>query len=1006
MGGGAFKQIVLGVAATFAGGFFGAGWLINAGKALFWGGVLGGVSRAMAKKPSATAGATMAATGRLETVRQALSPRQVVYGRCRVGGTLTFFETTTDNQTALMITTLTGHPVNAIRDVYYNDRSALDYGSHGSGSAATGKYAGFSTVYRSNGSEGASQPFADLVARGLSWASTDLQRDCAKVHTTHTFSNEVWQTGLPQVSCVIDGVAAIIDTRFGSPTVSRWTNNPALCIAHYLTATYGLGADYTSEIDQATLIASANICDERVTLSGDRQATVASVDTTNDWLVLTAGQAHFDYGDGLRFSTGSPTTLPGGISEGVTYYAIPVWEGDTTIGQTVRLATSHANAIAGSYMDISSAGSGTITATHYDEPRYRLNGAFSLTEKPQAVIERMLQSMAGRLVNSGGVWYIYAGAYTAPTLTFDEDDFAGPIDIQTNLSRSESANAVKGTFVDPSSRYQPVDFPPVVSQTYFQEDGGQRVYRDIDLTSFVTSSTQAQRLAKIDLVASRLGLSFHARFKLSAFRMMTGATIAVTNTQLGWSAKAFEVINCTLVIERDGRLEVDATLRETDSGVYDWSVSDEQLADLAPNTNLPDPTTVTAPTALAAAQSASVWDTVVLSCTAPSDSFVNKYQFEYRLVEPGSPQTGEWTVLPRVDDPYIEVTRLLPREYQFRVKAVNTFGAASDYATLIEFALIPPATNFNGGLTGSGLLRSIGSTDSVQKASAVCFVPTTNELWVGGDNDIYIHNPATGIFVESIAHTVGSPSLQLSGMVYCPSNGYVYCNYEFPGNKVDVFDPYTRSLIATISITSNSGYGGLYCPSNNSIYIGSLLKIAVINAATNTLTTEISVVPGDADGCFCPVNGYIYWGVSGSNQVRVINPATNTTVTNITVNGALHCVFCPVDGYVYASAISSNPVITVIDPLTNTVVRTISVVDGSPTYTASGTRGKFCPESGLMYFIEQYRDELLAIRPDTGTIIGRINPGTNLWALEWSPSTKTMFCANRKTLGQFSRFSV
>jgi DNA-binding beta-propeller fold protein YncE len=1017
MGGkGNLLQAIAGAAMFFFGPA--GGWVASLGRSLLASVVLGAVGKALQKKPSAS-GTTMAAQGRLETVRQALGPRQVVYGRVRVGGTLTFFETTTDNQTALMITTLTGHPVSNIRDVYYNDRSTLDYGSHGSGSAAGGKFAGYSTVYRSSGTEGASQPFGDLVARGLSWAATDLQRDCAKVHSTHAFSNEVWQTGLPQVSCVIDGVFDIIDPRLGSPTGTRWTNNPALCIAHYLASVNGLSADYGSEIDQATLIASANICDERVLLSGTRTATVADVQPSADAIVLAVGSVHFDFGDGLRFSTGSPTTLPGGISEGVTYYAMPVMEGDVTIGQYLRIATSYENAMAGSFMDISSTGSGTITVTHYDEPRYRLNGAFSLTEKPQAVIERMLMAMAGKLVNSGGVWYLYAGAYSTPTLTFDEDDFAGPIDVQTNLSRSENANAVKGTFVDPSSRYQPVDFPAVLSQTYYQEDGGERVYRDLDLTAFVTSSTQAQRLAKIDLITTRVGLTCHARFKLSAFRMMTGATVAISNTHLGWTAKAFEVMNCTLVIERDGRLEVDATLRETAAEIYDWNVSEEQLADLAPNTNLPDPTTVAAPTGLTAVQSSSVWDTVELTVTAPSDSFVSRYQFEYRLVEPGSPQTGEWTVQPAVNDPYDEVKGLLARTYQFRAKAINTFGASSEYTSIVELDAVPPANNYLGSLTGTGSLVLIDQPITGTVPVGIGFSPRTNEIIVSSnDGRIYFHNAATGLLItlpdnpnlrDYVDTGLGSPQTHLRAMVYCPSNGYFYCP-AYLLNKAVVFDPATRSIVATITLTgANGGRGGCFSATNGKIYLYSygsgIGYLNEIDPDTNSITGTVSNCGGVyQEPAYCPVNNYIYApDITSTDEVQVINPSTLAVITTISLTAPTAAAYCGYDQTVYVSA---EDRVVVINPLTNTIVATIMTATGSPTPTMDTRSILYCQDSQMIYVINENPDNISVISPVSRSLLYTVQPSTFLQRMTYVPTTKTIVASNYASAGKISRFSV
>ena len=80
------------------------------------------------------------------------------------------------------------------------------------------------------------------------------------------------------------------------------------------------------------------------------------------------------------------------------------------------------------------------------------------------------------------------------------------------------------------------------------EDGGERVWKDLDLSAFITSGTQAQRLAKIELLSTRQGLTVEATFKLTAWAAMTGRTVALTNTRFGWSSKAFDVLGSRFTI--------------------------------------------------------------------------------------------------------------------------------------------------------------------------------------------------------------------------------------------------------------------------------------------------------------------------------------------------------------------------------------------------------------------------------------------------------------------------
>ena len=54
--------------------------------------------------------------------RSGIAPRQIIYGRCRVGGTITHIETTgTDNFKLQMVVVLAGHEIDALEDVLVND---------------------------------------------------------------------------------------------------------------------------------------------------------------------------------------------------------------------------------------------------------------------------------------------------------------------------------------------------------------------------------------------------------------------------------------------------------------------------------------------------------------------------------------------------------------------------------------------------------------------------------------------------------------------------------------------------------------------------------------------------------------------------------------------------------------------------------------------------------------------------------------------------------------------
>ena len=211
--------------------------------------------------------------------------------------------------------------------------------------------------------------------------------------------------------------------------------------------------------------------------------------------------------------------------------------------------------------------------------------------KKGEVITNILTSMMGDLVRTNGKWHVNAGEYRAPTITLDEDDCRGAIEVITKTSRRDRFNAVRGTYLSPENNYKLADYPEIASTQFALEDG-EVIPTQLDLP-FTTTSGEAQRLGKIHLLASRQEIVVRYPAKLTAFRVQAGDTISITNEDFGWSSKAFRVQSWSIVFDQSGSaptIGIDLLLRETASNIYDWNAATEEIAvDPAPNTNLPSP---------------------------------------------------------------------------------------------------------------------------------------------------------------------------------------------------------------------------------------------------------------------------------------------------------------------------------------------------------------------------------------------------------------------------------
>jgi hypothetical protein len=488
----------------------------------------------------------------------------------------------------------------------------------------------------------------------------------------------------------------------GTLTKMVWSNNAALCLADYHWAPFGGNCDF-DEVDETDLTSAANTCDEYVTVTDDAQTFTA--DASTDEITI----ADHDWETGDRFQVSTTDTLPTGLSAATNYYWIRTGPG---VGM---VASSLANARAGTQIDITGAGSGTHTATKNAQLRYTVNGAFSLDALPPSIVEDLLTAMMGARPYAQGVYRILAGVYESPTKTVDESYLAGEIDVTPYMERSELYNAVRGTFVDPANLWVATDFPLLTNETYEGEDGGERIYRDIELP-FTTDVTRAQRLANIALLKSRQAVTAVLPCNWKALEIALWEVINVTIDQLGWSSKVFRVID--IDYPEDGGVTL--TVQEESSTSYSWAAGDATVYDPAPNTQLPDPFDVATPgvptvteTLYETKDGGGVKVRADLTWGATDDAFLSEYQVEYKLSA-----DSDWIVIGRQPEAMASIFDLAPGVFDFRVKAINTLNISSSYATLSDWELqgLAAAPSAPAGLTisaagGLAVLRFDVSSD-------------------------------------------------------------------------------------------------------------------------------------------------------------------------------------------------------------------------------------------------------------------------------------------------------
>jgi len=492
--------------------------------------------------------------------RTPTSPRQIIYGQARVGGTITHVETSgTDNYKLSMIVVLAGHEVESLEEVLINDTKLTTTSSGGFQYATNSRF--INTDNENNFGSGrllrfifkdGSQTTADsLVTSNTSLGTNDKFIGVSYIFIQMVFDSEAFGGGIPPLAFVIKG-KKVYDPRTSS---TAWSDNPALCVRDYITnTTYGLKATSSEVLDTTALggfSAAANTCDTAAgaittaTVNGAvSNLTSVQLDSASTNTLIDVG--HTVTGTGI---SGSPT---------VVYRS----------GNIIVL--SSAQTIADG-----------VTLT-FNEALYKANGFTNMAADGTGVIEGLLSSCAGKLSYINGKFVMFAGASVTPDMTITDDNLLAPISISTKNTSGETFNTVKSVYVDANNNYVATDSPVYTDSTLLSADtpSGEsstnyRKTLEIQLP-FTDTTTMAQRLQRTALLNSRQEVNLSALCNIAFMQLQPFDWVYLTNERLGYTNKTFEVLGTNLeVIETDDVpiLATRLNLKEIDASVYAFASS-------------------------------------------------------------------------------------------------------------------------------------------------------------------------------------------------------------------------------------------------------------------------------------------------------------------------------------------------------------------------------------------------------------------------------------------------
>ena len=283
---------------------------------------------------------------------------------------------------------------------------------------------------------------------------------------------------------------------------------------------------------------------------------------------------------------------------------------------------------------------------------------------------------------------------------FEDKHIIGGINIIAN-NKNERTNQVTATFVNPSKNWKKdeVSWPDknrnedadpgtavgYLYNLYLTQDKSIPLRKTINLAG-VTDFNQARYLAKQAVLRSRDALKVTFKCTSEAMDLVVGDVVTLTHSTPGWTAKEFRIRSISL--NMDGTCSISAV--EHSDAIYAWDYVAPPAG--ASDTNLPDVTSVTAPTSLNVEES--IYTSiasggtrlkVTVNWTNSTDTFTVANEVQFRKVKdkdgtvissPTWVDAGATANSPHIINDFEKGT------FDFRVRSKNAVGNISDWTTL------------------------------------------------------------------------------------------------------------------------------------------------------------------------------------------------------------------------------------------------------------------------------------------------------------------------------------
>jgi hypothetical protein len=315
------------------------------------------------------------------------------------------------------------------------------------------------------------------------------------------------------------------------------------------------------------------------------------------------------------------------------------------------------------------------------QERFTCSGWLDTARPVADNLQLLLATCRGNLVFQGGMYRLFTTrSVTASGVKLTRDNIIGAWAFR-EAGRQGKYNTVSVHYADADwGKGEPRirDWPAAgAANTYLTEDNSLATRLEIELP-MVDNVYRGEQIGMVLVKESRQSIACEMTCNEEALQLEVGDVVEVTHDTPGWDDKKFWVVGLGLMQNTNVRV----ALQEYDASAYTYDA--QTVDDTEPNTNLPDPFTVAAPTSLVLTsdnttaiitEDGTYLPRIHATWTAAADPFVREYQIQAKLTA-----DSEWNAVGETtpDDLEFYIGPVTDNvSWSVRVRTINRLGVSS-----------------------------------------------------------------------------------------------------------------------------------------------------------------------------------------------------------------------------------------------------------------------------------------------------------------------------------------